>query len=46
MIHLLSKFLAHTNITPKTMSEEQQPLEIEVRKWDACPFTIEGVKIN
>jgi hypothetical protein len=27
----------------KTMSEEQQPLEIEVRKWDAHSFTIEGV---
>ena len=25
------------------MSEEQQPLEIEVRKWDAHSFTIEGV---
>src|SRR3712207_7899570 len=24
-------------------SEEQQPLEIEVRKWDAHSFTIEGV---
>ncbi|MDP8886335.1 MAG: hypothetical protein M3288_04085 [Thermoproteota archaeon] len=25
------------------MSEERQPLEIEVRKWDAHSFTIEGV---
>jgi hypothetical protein len=25
------------------MNEEQQPLEIEVRKWDAHSFTIEGV---
>jgi hypothetical protein len=25
------------------MSEEQRPLEIEVRKWDAHSFTIEGV---
>ncbi|HJY09674.1 MAG TPA: hypothetical protein VJ250_01910 [Nitrososphaeraceae archaeon] len=25
------------------MSEEHQPLEIEVRKWDAHSFTIEGV---
>jgi hypothetical protein len=25
------------------MSEERQPLEIEVRKWDARSFTIEGV---
>ena len=25
------------------MSEEQQPLEIEVLKWDAHSFTIEGV---
>ena len=25
------------------MSEEQQPIEIEVRKWDAHSFTIEGV---
>jgi len=25
------------------MSEQQQPLEIEVRKWDAHSFTIEGV---
>ena len=23
--------------------EEQQPLEIEVRKWDAHSFTIEGI---
>ena len=38
------KLLAHTDITPKIMSEEQQqPLEIEVRKWDAHSFTIEGV---
>jgi hypothetical protein len=29
-------------IHPKTMSEER-PLEIEVRKWDAHSFTIEGV---
>ena len=27
----------------KTMSNERQPLEIEVRKWDAHSFTIEGV---
>jgi hypothetical protein len=27
----------------KTMSEEKQPLEIEVRRWDAHSFTIEGV---
>ena len=27
----------------QTMSEERQPLEIEVRKWDAHSFTIEGV---
>ena len=27
----------------KTMSNELQPLEIEVRKWDAHSFTIEGV---
>ena len=25
------------------MSTERQPLEIEVRKWDAHSFTIEGV---
>ena len=25
------------------MSEEHQPIEIEVRKWDAHSFTIEGV---
>ena len=25
------------------MSNERQPLEIEVRKWDAHSFTIEGV---
>ena len=25
------------------MSDKQQPLEIEVRKWDAHSFTIEGV---
>ena len=25
------------------MSEEQRPLEIEVLKWDAHSFTIEGV---
>ena len=25
------------------MSEERQPLEIEVRKWDAHSFTIKGV---
>ena len=25
------------------MNEERQPLEIEVRKWDAHSFTIEGV---
>jgi hypothetical protein len=25
------------------MSEEQQPLEIDVQKWDAHSFTIEGV---
>jgi hypothetical protein len=25
------------------MSEEQQPIEIEVRKWDAHSFTIEGI---
>jgi hypothetical protein len=25
------------------MSEEQQPLEIQVLKWDAHSFTIEGV---
>jgi hypothetical protein len=25
------------------MNEEKQPLEIEVRKWDAHSFTIEGV---
>ncbi len=25
------------------MSEEKQPLEIEVRKWDAHSFTIEGI---
>ena len=23
--------------------EEQQPIEIEVRKWDAHSFTIDGV---
>jgi len=38
--------LADTDITPKIMSEEQQPLEIEVRKWDARSFTIEGVNDN
>jgi hypothetical protein len=27
---------------PKTMSEEQQPLEIGVRKMDSHSFTIEG----
>jgi hypothetical protein len=25
------------------IDEEQQPLEIEVRKWDAHSFTIEGI---
>jgi hypothetical protein len=28
------------------MSEEQQPLEIEVRKWDAHSFTIAGVNVQ
>jgi hypothetical protein len=27
----------------QTMSNERRPLEIEVRKWDAHSFTIEGV---
>jgi hypothetical protein len=36
--------LQHAVIHPlEKMSEEQQPLEIQVLKWDAHSFTIEGV---
>jgi hypothetical protein len=34
--------LEHTHTISKAMRDEQPPLEIEVLKWDAHSFTIEG----